>query len=264
MTASQLHPYTTQLQAGLGLVDETRALLELWAPGMTTPALQQAALNSGQFPGITARRLRNIVVECFAPRYLADEARPAAMLKRLHGSLDSASLLQLLLLYTCRANPILADFVRTVYWPSYAAGAAVIDNESARRFVERAIDDGKMARRWSATTVRRVAAYLTGCCADFGLLEGGARTRRRIQRIRLSPRVVNLLAHDLHFHGVGDNTLLGHPDWVLFGLNRQDVLEEFRRLSLRNAWIVQAAGDTASIGWLHKTMESVCDVVAES
>jgi hypothetical protein len=264
MTANAQPVYTTQLQAGLGLVDETRALLDLWAPGMAAPALYQAALQSGQFPGVTARRLRNIVVECFAPRYLADEARPAALLKRLHQSIDAASMQQLMLLFTCRANPILADFVRAVYWPAYAAGAAVLDNEGARRFVERAIDDGKTARRWSPTTVRRVAGYLTGCCADFGLLEGGARTRRRIQRIRLSPRVVSLLAHDLHFHGVGDNALLGHPDWALYGLDRQEVLEEFRRLSLRNAWIVQAAGDTASIGWLHKTMESVCDVVTQS
>ena len=264
MTAAVQPPYTTQLQAGLGLVEETRTLLDLWVPGMAAPGLCQAALHSGQFPGVTARRLRNIVVECFAPRYLVDEGRPAVLLKRLHRSLDLASLQQLMLVYTCRANPILADFIRTVYWPAYAAGAAVVDNEGARRFVERAIDDGRTARRWSPTTLRRVAGYLTGCCADFGLLEGGARTRRRIQRIRLSPRVVSLLAHDLHFHGVGDNALLGHPDWALFGLDRQDVLEEFRRLSLRNAWIVQAAGDTASIGWLHKTMESVCDVVAQS
>ena len=29
--------YTTQLQAGLGLVNETKALLELWSPG-TSPS----------------------------------------------------------------------------------------------------------------------------------------------------------------------------------------------------------------------------------
>lgn len=53
--------YTTQLQAGLGLVQETRLLLNLWSPGMSSPALYLAALNSGQFPNVSARRLRNIV-----------------------------------------------------------------------------------------------------------------------------------------------------------------------------------------------------------
>jgi len=59
-------PYTTQLQAGLGPVNETKTLLELWSPGMSANQLHQVALESGRFPTVTARRLRNIVVECFA------------------------------------------------------------------------------------------------------------------------------------------------------------------------------------------------------
>jgi hypothetical protein len=76
-------PYTTQLQAGLGLVNETKTLLELWAPGMTANQLHQVALESGRFPNVTARRLRNIVVECFAPRYLVTGGAQAAHLKHL-------------------------------------------------------------------------------------------------------------------------------------------------------------------------------------
>lgn len=257
------HPYTTQLQAGLGLVDETRTLLDLWQPGMNGNALKQLALASGRFSGVTARRLRNIVIESFAPRYLADGAQPARVLKRLAGALAPAELRQLLLLYTSRANPILGDYLRSVYWPSYAAGAAALDNNGARQFVLRGIDDGKTAKRWSDSTVRRVAGYLTGCCADYGLLEAGTRRQRRVLTFRTSARLVAILAHDLHWRGVADNALLIHEDWALFGLDRQDVLEEMRRLALRNLWIVQAAGDSARIGWLHKDMETVCDVIAQ-
>jgi hypothetical protein len=32
---------------------------------------------------------------------------------------------------------------------------------------------------------------------------------------------------------VGDNALLTHEDWQLFGLAREDVLEEIKRLSLK-------------------------------
>lgn len=67
---SKSNLYTTQLQAGLGLMDETKTLLELWAPGMDVARLLQAALQSGSFPNVAARRLRNIIAECFAPRYL--------------------------------------------------------------------------------------------------------------------------------------------------------------------------------------------------
>ncbi|MER8847713.1 BrxA family protein [Mesorhizobium australicum] len=115
-------PYTTQLQAGLGLVTETKTLLDLWVPGMAANQLQEAARQSGRFPTITDRRLRNIVTECFAPRYLAAAAAPAAHMKLLSKSLPTAELVQLMLIFTCRANPILGDFVRQIYWPRYAGG----------------------------------------------------------------------------------------------------------------------------------------------
>jgi hypothetical protein len=42
--------------------------------------LFQIALASGRFPTVTARRLRNIVVEWFAPRYRVANGAPAAHL----------------------------------------------------------------------------------------------------------------------------------------------------------------------------------------
>ena len=71
------HPYTTQLQAGLGMIPETRALLDLWSPGMAARDLNDAALESGLFSTVTARRLKNIVLECFKPRYLPRDGQPA-------------------------------------------------------------------------------------------------------------------------------------------------------------------------------------------
>ncbi len=257
-------PYTTQLQAGLGLVNETKMLLELWAPGMSANQLHQVALESGRFPNVTARRLRNIVVECFAPRYLVTGGTPAMNLKRLASKISTADLTQLLLVFTSRANPILGDFARQVYWVRYAGSFTQITNDDARVFVERGIDDGKTVKRWSAATVRRVSAYLTGCCADYGMLERGLRSSRRILPFRISPLVAAYLAYELHFAGVGDNALLTHEDWQLFGLAREDVLEEIKRLSLKGLLIVQAAGDVIRISWKQQDMEALCDVLAQS
>jgi hypothetical protein len=257
------NPYTTQLQAGLGLVNETKTLLDLWAPGLSANQLHQVALESGRFPNVTARRLRNIVVECFAPRYLVAGGAPAAHLKRLALAISTADLTQLLLVFTSRANPILGDFVRQVYWARYAGGYTHVTNDDARAFVERGIDDGKTVKRWSETTVRRVSAYLTGCCADYGMLERGLRSSRRILPFRISHTVAAYLAYELHHAGVGDNALLSHADWQLFGLEREDVLEEIKRLSLKGLLIVQAAGDVIRISWKQPDMEALCDVLTQ-
>jgi hypothetical protein len=56
--------------------------------------------------------------------------------------------------------------------------------------------------------------------------------------------------------------LLGTEDWALFGLASGDVLDELKRLALKGALIVQAAGGIIHIGWRYKTMDEVIDAVA--
>lgn len=255
--------YTTKLGHGLGMIDETRSLLSLWEEGMDSAGLWRTALESGEFPGMSARRLKNVVSDCFAPRMLVHDARPARLMKHVMTVLPAKDFTQLLFVQTCRANLILADFVREVYWASYAAGRDSISNEQAREFVEQADSDGKTGKEWPDATLRRVSSYLTGCCGDFGLLEGGQRRVRRILPFRIERRVVAVLAYDLHFAGRGDNQLLTDPDWSLFGLERNDVLSELKRLSLERLLIIQSAGSVVRIGWQCKSIEELVDVIAK-
>ena len=255
--------YTTQLAAGLGVIDETRTLLDLWQPGMKSPALYQTALDSGYFPNVTARRLRNIVAECFAPRYLVEEDYPASLLKDLKDRLSSVELTQLFFLFTSRANTILADFVKKVYWIGYASGQDTISNEDARQFVVEANQSARTIRYWSDSMIERVSSYLTGCCADFGLLEKGRKSVRKIIPFRIEQKTIALLAYDLHFAGFGDNAVIAHSDWELFGLQKEDLRDEMKRLSLKGFFIIQSAGDVIRIGWNYKSWEELIHVISK-
>jgi len=254
--------YSSRLGAGLAMLEETRIFLDLWQPGMQAADLQRLALESGRFPNVSARRLRNLVGECFALRYLADNGGPAALLKSLLPTLSNREYEQLLFLYTCRAHPILTDFVCEVYWTAYSAGRDVMSNEEARVWVTRANQDGKTTSPWSETSIKNVAGYLTGVCAEYGLLERGQRVSRKILSYRIESRVATVLAYDLHYKGLGDNAVLSHPDWALFGMERDDVLDEMKRLALKGLLIVQSAGGVTRISWPHKTMEELADVLA--
>lgn len=256
--------YTTQLQAGLGLIEETQALLDQWRPGMATQDLIQYALDSGNFPNITARRLRNIVAECFAPRYLNPAPPPAQWLQQLNHRVSSRSVNQLFFLYTARANLILRDFVTTLYWERYASGYAEISSEDSTEFVQRATYDGKTKMLWSETTIKRLSSYLLSACVDYQLLQPLTRVARRITPIRIDPCATVILAYDLHLQGIADNNLINHPDWQLFGLQPEDVRDELKRLSVHKFWIIQTAADVVSISWAYKTMEEVVDVIIET
>ncbi|MBE2261629.1 MAG: DUF1819 family protein [Burkholderiaceae bacterium] len=255
--------YTTQLGAGLGLIDETVILLDLWQPGMNAPDLYRAALQSGNFGTISARRVHDMIAVGFGPRYLADDAAPALLLKTIKDAVPKGAFEQMLFLYTARAHLVLADFVRDVYWSAYGAGKSTLSNEESLQFVEAAVREGKTTMTWSPQMVRRVSSYLTGCCADFGMLERGALRVRRILPYRVEPLVATLLAYDLHSAGQGDNQLLAHPDWALFGLQRDDVLAELKRAALQGALIVQSAAGVTRISWIYSGMEELANVIAQ-
>jgi len=249
--------YTTKLGAGQGIVDETRILLDLWHEGMDANSLNRYALESGRFQKLTARRVRNLIVEGFAPRYIREGGVPAIYLKSLKDILSSREFTQLLFLYTCRTHPILYDFVQQVYWDAYSSGHDLLSNEDSRSFVIRANQAGKTTTPWSDNVIERVAGYLTGTLADLGLLENGRKSIRKIMPFRIESRVTVILAYDLHFAGQGDNAVLSHPDWTLFGMERADVLDEFKRLGLQGWWIVQSAGDVTRIAWQYSSMEEL-------
>lgn len=259
---SQQRYYTTQLQAGLGLPEETKQLLQVYQPGMSASQLYEAALASGRFPLVTARRLRNIVVECFAPRYMRDPS-VAARLQSLVDRFSTTELNQLLFIYTARANLVLADFVREVYWARYSAGRNDLQLEDAHTFVANSVREGKTQKPWSETTIKRISSYLMGCCADYGLLTTAGRNQRSIAAFRILPRVAAYLAYDLKFSGLGDNQIVSSSDWDLFGLERADVRDQLKRLSLQGLLIFQAASDVVHIGWTYKTMEELIDVIAQ-
>jgi hypothetical protein len=256
-------PYTTQLGAGLGLIAETARLLDLWESGMSGQCLLRAALQSGAFPTISARRLRNIVIEAFSPRYLVEDAQPARVLKILLGRIPQLELRQILFLYTCRANPILADFTCEVFWQRYAAGAQAVTKDEARSFIRRAVGRGRTTTRWSESTITRVSNYLLGTAADYGLLGAMRAGMRVIIPSRITPVMTSVIAHDLHFRGLGDSAVVHHAEWGLFGLEPTDVLQELKRLALRGEIIVQSAAAIIQIGWKHKSMEELAHVVAE-
>ncbi|MBM9538587.1 BrxA family protein [Desulfobulbus alkaliphilus] len=247
--------YTTQLQAGLGMIPETLDLLRLWEPGMLPSQLADRVIEEGLFSRATARRARNIVIEMFAPRLLADGGEAASRLKvLLDHRVSQDALVQLFFLQTARAQRIFKDFVIECYWPRYSAGASSLSTEDASKFIYRALDNGKMLRRWSDTTVKRLTAYLMGCCHDFGLLASNRGKNRPIQRFTIRPDVALYLVYDLHCGGLSDMGTILHEDWKLFGLESQDVIRLLKKLGHDRHLFIQASADLVQISWKYRTM----------
>ena len=61
MAADKEQKYTTQFQAGLGMVSECIEILKLHEIGMRSIELEAKVLKAGVFTGCTARRVHNLV-----------------------------------------------------------------------------------------------------------------------------------------------------------------------------------------------------------
>ncbi len=257
-------PYTTQLGAGLGMIAETLDLLHLWQRGDDATRLTEKAVASGIFSRATARRARNLVMEMFAPRFLAQNGMPAERMKFLvERKFSTESLVQLFFLYTARAQAIFREFVTDVYWSRYSAHAPALSRDDAERFVRRALDTGRMRKRWSDSMIQRVSGYLLGCCADFGLLGKGGRSGRAIKHFAIRPDVAVYLAHDLHFAGLSDMAMATNSDWRLFGLDPQDVIKQLKSIARDGHFFIQATADVIQVSWKYRTMEDCLDALAQ-
>jgi len=202
-----------------------------------------------------------MVVECFKPRYLRDHAQNAILLKQFKGILTKHEFEQLLFVYTSQTYSIMSDFITQVYWPAYIASRESLTAKDAKDFVSRANSDGMTVSKWSDSTVTKVTSYLNGVCADFGLLEHTSAASRRILPCRLEDNSAIILIYQLHFNGLGDNSIVSHQMWKLFGMEREDVINELKHLSLRGAFIVQTAADVVSIGWQYKDLEELANAI---
>ena len=147
-----LRPYTTQLQAGLAMLQETRDLLRIYQPGQTASQLSEAALAQNVFTRMTARRAQNVVTEMFAPRYLAQAGQPAVLLQRLlRDGFYPDDFAQLCFLSTLRGHKLSLENLLPKCTGHWCA---------------------KVQERWNAARPKNSSgvASTTGACRNVGLL----------------------------------------------------------------------------------------------
>jgi hypothetical protein len=255
--------YTTNLSKAQGMVPETLELLELWEPGMSVSDLKTRVRSMGALGRATQVRVDDLVGRSFAQRYLSDEGSPARWLRHLLLHRATRSLLrQLMLIYTARANSILHDFIREVFWLKDSSLAGEVTKQDAREFIEKAVSRGALEKRWSDSIMERVTRYLLGTLVDFELIAANQYGHRQIRPLYILPETVVFLAYELHFAGLDDDAVVRNRDWGLFGLMLADVIALFEKASTQGHLFVQHSGAVLRVEWRYQTMEEMLDALA--
>lgn len=246
--------YNSDLLKGTGLIQETLLLLDIYEPGIPKANLIKKAIESNVLVRNHPNRIKDIVNHTFYRRYLKQGEDTVLSLKLLREKLISLDILnQILLIYTCRANLILFNFIRFVYQDSVKSGAKELPSKAARTFIEDAIKEGKIEKPWAESTIKRVARHMNASMIDFKLIN----RQRQILPLFLYDFVANYLVHELHFSGLSDEAILNAQEWGLFGYNRHDTLKHLERLSFQGNFILQSSGEIVRITWNYQNMNEL-------
>lgn len=255
--------YSTAINKGAGMIEETRRLLEHWRPEEHLDDFARRVQEKGLLGKATAYRTRDVVKRIFAPRFLRPTANPARILKRvLSSGLPRCVFTELVFLFTARQDPLVYDFAVHEYWPAVRRGRNILDTDAMLSFVSEARFDGRIDKQWSENVSVRVARCVLGLLRDIGFLREVVRGRKEIVNYRMSDQGIAILAKELNEGGVTDSSLCSHPDWGLFGMKASDTLERLDGLGEHNGVIVQRAGSVVHFTWAVKTIEELIDVLA--
>ncbi len=252
--------YTLGLTKGASAIDEMRLLIKAWNPGADDQQFLAQVREADMLGRQTAQRTRDLVQRVFRRRLLQPNDVPAQYLKLIiENDGDSRTFKELLFLYTARTEALLYDFTVECFWPAHNAGELYLRLEDVQDFLREAVERGDLPKPWTPTTQTKISRSVLGALRDFGFLHEKRRGYREIVRYYPTDFTVAYLAYELHFTNLPDGLLVEHPDWELFGLKREQVLNRLDELDDRASLIVQQAGSVVSISWLYKTMEALID-----
>jgi hypothetical protein len=244
--------YNSNLLKGTGLIQEMLVLIDAYYIGESAQDFQKRVLKEGILSKSTDNRTIDVVRNVFCTRYLNQKLDVVAYLKLMreeHVSLEVIT--QLFLIYTCRANPILADFISEVYYSLIKYEKVQVTAEDPKQFIKSALTDGRIQTTWSSSTIEKVAEHINACLIDFGLVDKA----KRILPFRPIDLSVNYLLHELHFQGYSDMDILYHRDWKIFNLFPTTLASIAERISFRGSFIFQYSGEIMKIGWNYQNME---------
>ena len=105
------------------------------------------------------------------------------------------------------------------------SGRDSISTDDAKDFVGHAVREGKTQNTGRKPPSNVFPPTLMGAVRTTGCRQRVG-SKRAIQPVRIQESTVFYLAHKLHFDGLGDNAVINHKAWALFGLDASDVREE--------------------------------------
>jgi hypothetical protein len=250
--------YNSDLLKGTGLIQETLLLLDVYKEGVSKKDFIGLVIQSNVLVKSHKNRIKDIIKHVFYRRFFTNGEGTVLALKKMraaHTPLETLS--QLFLIYTCRRNLILFDFIVDIYQKAAKKNYEALPQDAVAIFIEESLKSGHMDGSWADSTKKKIKQHIHACLIDFKLTD----KQKNLLPLYLSDTTANFLAHEMHFNNFSDEAIVNAEEWKLFGYSRYDTIRHLERLSFQGHYIFQNSGDIIKIAWIYNNMNEFTDAI---
>jgi hypothetical protein len=211
---TQMPTYASKIIKAGALLPDTKILLSNWNEEQSVTENLARFRQENTF-GKTSRSRVEDILAIFRQRYLSDETIIQALVTLIDKEIDSASLNRILYFHAARSDELLHDVVTDFLYPVSQTGLVdMLTTNDIKTWIERQIQQGNVAKKWSETTIIRCARELLASLRDFGILEGN--TRKRLASQYFPIKSFAYIAFFLKQSQPSGSRLIHDPEWRLF------------------------------------------------
>lgn len=247
MTTSS-HQYSTQVIKGGALIAETFTLIQRWDPRNSPDDNLDHLLSTRALGKPTLKREKD-TLEVLRRRYVdPDDGERVRLLKLAHeNGMGREPLLNILLYYAMRADPLVHHFCADYLYPIWKDGGYTVNtNDLTQHLIDLSTGDPE-GDGWSPPTARRVAQGLLSLARDFGLLHGV--NPKKLNPPRLAFPAFVYIAYDLHFQGEPNKLVAESDIWHAYFHDSKRVEDLLVRAQHEDYMQYNRAGSTVRIDW---------------
>ncbi len=252
--------YTSRLQKGGAALNDTRRVVELWDPELSSGD-NLKRLSADNLLGKPSRsRIDDLLRRMVQRRYVEPGPHLIPALKGLLN--DGRAFREACYYETSRADDLLAAFAEGPVWEWWQKGRLSIDIRDALSWLDELTDAGQ-APVWTDSVRTRTARGLLSSLRDFGILTGATKGQRKeIAPPSMTPRGFAYVAWREHEQGASSRALTTSTVWRRWLLDDSLVEDLFVRSARLGVLRFARAGSAVRVDWLVQRLAEVTGAAA--
>lgn len=255
-----MRKYSAALSSKAGLVDETFTALRFIANGKSEEALRVAFLEEDVL-GKDTHENRRAIWTRLRQRFLSDwdRAKTLAKIATIESNYDSA---RLFIYYEfCLSETILYDAVIEKVYVRYVNGFTGIEISDLQTWLDSSQNEHPEIKEWSPQTRKKVLSNILTVLRDYGLMSGVA--RKKFERVFVPTSLAGYVLYSLKDHLVqfGPLTVINSPDWHLFWLDENDVVNLLKEMTHEGICNFQKQGEVMTLNLKWQNLEEYVEAI---